>query len=280
MSALLKNINYDKKIERSLLELKNEFGIKVKIGVEIEFYIRSINKSVSIGDDVDLFIESLKGMGTDISEEKGLFQFEVQIAPTTSIMRLIKNIERTKDQIVNLGKNLDLKVIYSPKPFDNTYGSSMHFHISIYDKKNYNIFGHESITTNIYLNSVIASILENLNPCLHLLCGNNPEEYSRFAPNFMSPVNVSWGMNNRTTAIRIPDSNVLNRRIEFRIPSASCDPKIIILFLLKTIQKGMHNKKIAQNLIYGIASDTQYDLVSLYQSAAEAAENCNTKILD
>ena len=60
--------------------------------------------------------------------------------------------------------------------------------------------------------------------------GNDHNEYQRIEPRFMAPVNLSWGGNNRTTAIRIPGTNKLNRRIEFRVPSANCNPGKVIIF--------------------------------------------------
>ena len=39
-------------------------------------------------------------------------------------------------------------------------------------------------------------------------------------PDRNTPINFSWGKNNRTTAIRIPESLPSAKTIEFRVPSS------------------------------------------------------------
>ena len=273
MMRLLDLKIFDNEIKKLTSVLKNQFNIIPKFGVEIEFYLRHKSGKLSKNDVIEAFKDEIKKYDLIVSEEKGLDQFEIQLEPSLDSISLINKIKRSKLNLHKVASNHSLKIIFRPKPFLGTYGSSMHFHLSLYDDKNHNIFSDDTINTNKFLNSVVNSILLILNSSLYLICGDDFEEYSRFIPNFMAPVNISWGSNNRTTAIRIPDSDINSRRLEFRVPSASCDPQKIIFFLLIAVLDAQRNPKATIDRVYGNAADSQYKFNELFNSPSIAKEN-------
>ena len=219
--SLLELEDFSQEIDKLTSVLDRRFSIIPKFGVEIEFYLRDQGKKLVAVKEVENFKKELGANGIILEEEKGLNQFEIQINHTSNISRLLNSIDAIKSNLVSTAEKLGSEILFDPKPFKNDYGSSMHFHLSLHEQGERNIFSEGTISTNKLLNSVISAVLLMLNQSLYFICGDSLEEYDRFIPNFMAPVNVSWGGNNRTTAVRIPESNVYNRRIEFRIPSAS-----------------------------------------------------------
>ena len=205
---LLKLKDFTQEIDKLVDILNRKFCIIPKLGIELEFYLRDRNNKLVTAAEIKRFKEKLEESNIILTEEKGADQFETQINHTSNILKLLSKINTTKSCLVLVAEKLNLKVLFNPKPFKNDYGSSMHFHLSLHDQKERNIFSEESINTNELLNSVISAILLMLNPSLYFFCEDMLEEYDRFTPNFMAPVNVSWGGNNRTTAIRIPESNI------------------------------------------------------------------------
>ncbi|WP_425364155.1 hypothetical protein [Candidatus Tisiphia endosymbiont of Hybos culiciformis] len=103
----------------------------------------------------------------------------------------------------------------------------------------------------------------------------NEDDYLRLDKNFMAPTNVSFGNNNRTVAVRIPDSSP--RRVEHRIASPLTDPYLAIFTILNSILLGLEFPDKINNInkIYGNAFDQQYNLVPLPKSLAEALELFN-----
>ena len=217
--------DFTHEINKLINILDRKLSMTPKLGVEIEFYLRDKNNEFITTETISKFKAELERVGTILEEEKGFNQFETQIAYTSDIQQLLNEIHATKSRLILVAEKLNLKVLFNPKPFKDDYGSSMHFHLSLHNKKGHNIFSEGTISSNKLLNNVISGILLILNQSLYFLCGDNAEEYDRFTPNFMTPVNISWGGNNRTTAIRIPESHIHNRRIEFRVPSALCNPQ-------------------------------------------------------
>jgi glutamine synthetase len=251
--------------------LKDQFSMIPKLGVEIEFYLRDKVGDLCSDEQIEKFRDNLLAKNILLTEENGPQQFEIQINHTSDISKLIDEISLAKSLLNSLADSLGLKAIFRPKPFKAAHGSSMHFHLSLHDKTEHNIFSDNTINTNELLNNIINAILSMLNQYMHFMCGDDAEEYQRFIPNFMAPVNVSWGGNNRTTAIRVPESTSYNRRIEFRIPSASCEPQKIIHFLLLATINGIKHPSWPIKRTYGNASDEQYDeLKKLPYTAHEA----------
>ena len=93
-----------------------------------------------------------------------------------------------------------------PKPISKINGSGMHIHQSIWKGK-----------TPVFSGDVYAGLSET---ALHYIGGilkharaitaiTNPStnSYKRLVPGFEAPVNVCWGLANRSTAIRVPMYN-------------------------------------------------------------------------
>ena len=85
-----------------------------------------------------------------------------------------------------------------------------------------------------------------------------------------TPSSVSWGVNNRTTAIRITPRERGARRIEHRLSSANADLEKVISAIFASIHIGIKEKIIPQEPIYGNAFDEQYTAEKLPQSLEEA----------
>jgi glutamine synthetase len=270
---LLSLKSFDQHIQKILQILNEKLKVTPKFGVEIEFYLRSRDGEIADVEQAACFTENLSANGISIIDEKGEGQFETQINYTECIAQLLKDIASVKSTIVSAANKLELQAIFRPKPFTGSYGSSMHFHLSLHDEVGHNLFSVGAINENEKLNNVIYSILFALNSALYLICGHDPEEYSRFSANFMAPVNVSWGGNNRSTAIRIPNGSILQRRVEFRVPSASCDPQKVIFFLLLSVLGADVNINHGVDRVYGDAAHPQYNLTLLSTTPEVAKRN-------
>jgi glutamine synthetase len=74
-------------------------------------------------------------------------------------------------------------------------------------------------------------------------------------------INYSWGFNNRTCAIRIPQSTFIapsNTRIEHRVCSPVANMNLAIASILYSLSFGITNNLTAAQPIYGDAFDPQY----------------------
>ena len=119
------------------------------------------------------------------------------------------------------------------------------------------------------LQKCIAGILTLSSESLHLLC-RDEADYKRFVPKFMAPTHVSWGGNNRSTIVRIPDSEPESRRIEYRLASSNNEPAAAIFLAVLGILYGLEHELLLYPRTYGNAYDEQYSLQALPKSMGDA----------
>jgi glutamine synthetase len=53
--------------------------------------------------------------------------------------------------------------------------------------------------------------------------------YTRLIPGFWAPTDATWGVENRTTALRVIPGSPKSQRVEYRIAAADANPYIMAL---------------------------------------------------
>ncbi len=237
----------------------------LSIGVELEFYL--FEKGLPCQKDkVDNFISSFlkKSLIYCIEPEKGVSQIELKFSHTKNIEQLCEEILQAKNDACDLAKKLDCDAVFKAQPLLDDCGSAMQFNLSIHDENDKNLLAKNK---NLCENA-IAGMLENID---EMMCfyAPNEDDFLRYdlsrnialhkKGKFTAPINKSYGNDNRSCAIR-----VLKNRIEFRVPSANCEPKSAMDAFVKSVKIGLSQNlkpKIEQK-IYGNAFDEKYKLES------------------
>jgi len=245
-------------------ELFSLYKLTPKIGVELEYYL------VHQDCEIDEALKKIKLNCDRLDKERGWNQFESVLEYSDDIDAILEALELLKSSVSVSSRQYGIKSVFEAKPFDDDYGSALHFHLSMHDENMINAFADNEYESNKLLNQIIAGILDISSESLYLL-SNSDEDFKRFEEGgYLSPSHVSWGGNNRTTIIRIPDSHPINRRIEFRLPHASSDPAIAIAIMLIGALHGLNNLLQAPDRIYGNAYDEKYELQRLPLNMEEA----------
>lgn len=245
------------RLERSILQLKKEFNLTACFGVEIEFFV-SENIDTSILSNL---------VGIEIKPEKGRGQFEIELPPSSGLVEYAAHINFWKERLTIAARKLQGRVDFSAKPKMNDYGSSMHFHLNFIEDREGSL-----------IDFAARALCHFMLPTLIVFLPHK-EDYLRLDHRFMAPVNVSYGNNNRTTAVRIPGS--LPCRLEHRVPSALADPYLVMLTILQSVLHGLRAPGAlgAFRKIYGNAFDEQYNLLPLPKSIEEAKKLFKEELL-
>ena len=61
--------------------------------------------------------------------------------------------------------------------------------------------------------------------------------YTRLIPGFWAPTDATWGVDNRTCALRVVQGSEHSQRVEYRVAAADCNP---YLALAGAIASGLH----------------------------------------
>jgi glutamine synthetase len=144
-----------------------------------------------------------------------------------------------KTGVKEICHQMDVTASFMAKWNDQEDGSSGHSHLSLWDRKGErNAFwdegaeGHMSQTMRQFL----AGVLEKLPECMALYAPVI-NSYKRYVEGTWAPLNTTWGMDNRTCAVRIINVNRGAIRIENRVPGADAN---FYLVFAATLASGLY----------------------------------------
>ena len=127
---------------------------------------------------------------------------------------------------------------FMAKPMQEEPGSAMHIHQSVLDADGNNIFADAAGEMTPRFLAYIAG-LQRYTPELISLYAPNVNSYRRLAPDISAPINLNWGLDNRTVAFRVPNSSPKAMRVENRFPGADANPYLALAATLASGLLGM-----------------------------------------
>ena len=130
------------------------------------------------------------------------------------------------------------------KPICGEPGSAMHIHQSIVDiETGQNIFADDNSDSGFSeLFSYYLGGLQTYIPEVMPMFAPNVNSYRRFLTGESVPVNLHWGIENRTVGLRVPDAPSVAKRVENRIAGADANPYLAIAATLICGYIGMIEK--------------------------------------
>ena len=253
-------------------------GLMPVCGIELEFYIEGDNPSQMLTylqqacypDSPECPVEAIKA-------EVGLHQYEAEFGPTLELCELASVVERFCEMATDITERHGHRFICQSKPYPDRPACGMHVHINLVDVNHQNVFMRQAGEETLLLQYAIGGLLETLPAAMVFFA---PEEacYLRYqmaegTAHSETPTTVSWGGNNRTVAIRIPESSLREqtRRIEHRVPSVEASTFAVLAAVLAGVEYGIHHHIVPQTpKIYGHAFHEQYQPIWLPKSLLEA----------
>jgi glutamine synthetase len=149
-----------------------------------------------------------------------------------------------KDIIHNCALENELTATFMPKPIYQEAGSGMHFHIQL-KKEGENIFFKEGNYADLSDEALyfIGGILKH-GRSLTAFTNPSTNSFKRLLPGFEAPVQLFFGLANRSAAIRIPKyaTSKEMKRIEFRTGDGTCNYYLAMSALLMAGLDGIKNK--------------------------------------
>ncbi len=136
---------------------------------------------------------------------------------------------------------------FMAKPFENDSGNGLHIHLSLEDSKGRNYFskGRERSALPPFskeLRFAVAGLLQTM-PEATAIFAPNMNSYRRLRPEMYAPVDQNWGVNHRAVAIRVPESDARNLRIEHRVAGADANPYLVTAAILAGVDHGLREKR-------------------------------------
>jgi glutamine synthetase len=259
-----------------------ETGYIPVVASEIEFYLSGTLTDAFRDDCYKQFGEA--GILTfEFAEEKAEHHYEISLVHQPDPLRMAESTLLVKKVIGETSMDHGLGALFTAKPFPDKPGSGLHIHLSLKNKDGLNPFikkggEEETATMRAAIGGLCAMMPESMpffapfedSYARYTAQTNEDEEEGARYNN--APVNISWGGNNRTTAIRIPSSTLVpeNRHLEHRVAGSDADPTLVIAAVLAGAHLGLTRNIDAGPKIWGNAFELQYNLPALPTSLKEA----------
>ncbi|HEV3263943.1 MAG TPA: type III glutamate--ammonia ligase [Acidimicrobiales bacterium] len=244
-------------ILRRQLELLDNAGLALKVGAEVEYFLvrREADGSISVADALDVAdapcydaraLTRMYGHLTSVSrhmnalgwsnyandheDANGQFEQNFQYAdPFTTADRVIV----FRYMVHSLASQAGMLATFMPKPFTNLTGNGLHMHLSLWDRDDRSLFDDDTDVRGLGMSAVgyqfVAGLLDHAQALTAVTCPtvNSYKRLAAPAPNSgaaWSPVFATYGGNDRTHMLRIPDAG----RVENRLIDGSANPYLAV----------------------------------------------------
>jgi glutamine synthetase len=136
----------------------------------------------------------------------------------------------------------DMFATFMAKPIAGEPGSAMHVHQSLVDKATgRNLFSNEDGSPSQEFYWYIGGLQRYIPACMSLFAPY-VNSYRRLTRYTAAPINIQWGIDNRTVGIRSPLASPQARRVENRVIGADANPYLALAATLACGYLGIKNR--------------------------------------
>ncbi|HEX8375200.1 MAG TPA: glutamine synthetase family protein, partial [Geminicoccaceae bacterium] len=165
-------------------------------------------------------------------------QFEVNLGHGRDMTRVADEAVMLKRLVKAAARATGQRATFMAKPFEGQSGSGLHAHVSLQDRAGRNLFGETGADGEAALRHAAGGLLA-LMPESLLAFAPNANSYRRLRPHAYAPTAATWGVNNRTVAVRVPPGPAAARRVEHRVAGADANPYLVLAAVLAGIHHGI-----------------------------------------
>lgn len=231
------------------------------------FSMNMLNELAPFWDEFHAAIDALGIVGDTWIHEVGQSQYEINLMHGDALA-VADQAFLFKYAAKEVALKHGLNAVFMAKPIAGQAGSSMHLHQSVLDAAGRNLFtqadGGASPEFSHYIGGLQAYM-----PDLMLVYAPFINSYRRYVTGSQAPVNLHWGLDNRTTGLRIPLSGPEARRVENRIAGADANPYLAIAATLAAGLAGIDEGLAPTDPITGNAYDHAHQLARTFVVAHE-----------
>jgi glutamine synthetase len=267
-----------REVLRRVLGGMADLGFEVLAAVEYEIRLRDgeghpLSSGISYSlaelgrfeEFVAALVPALDALGIELAAvhtEAGPGLLELNLGPRRGL-RAADDALLLKFAVTELAASMGLQASFLAKTASGEEGSSGHIHLSCWSGDS-NAFAPSDPKAALppILGASVAGILDHL-PAASLLLNPTINSYKRLVPGWFAPVNASWGLENRSAAVRaIRSSRPELCRLECRRPGADANPYLALAAVTASAADGIRRRAVPPPPVEGDAY-TRADLPEL-----------------
>jgi glutamine synthetase len=193
---------------------------------------------LDVGNDFRrLAISYLEQIGIPVKDshhEMAASQHGVDLRHTDPLT-MADSIMSSRLVMKQVAEELGCYATFMPKPLMGTDGSGLHTHVSLFeDDRNAFFDPTDAYNLSKVARAFVAGLLRHA-PEITAVTNQWVNSYKRLVPGFDAPLDVCWGVRNRSALVRVPLSKPGKEaacRIEYRAPDAACNPYLTLALIL------------------------------------------------
>ena len=220
------------------VERAKSMGLTILIGAELEFYlldpetgqprdrgiqVYNLARAAELEHVIGPIRNGLNAVGIPIEQSNPEYapgQVEVNMRYGKALT-VADNVILFREIVHEIALKHGYLATFMSKPFIDQSGSGFHTHHSVW--KDYkNIFADNGKLSRKGL-AYLAGLQKRMSEAT-LFVASTPNSYRRRQPLSFCPINCSWGIDNRTVALRVIEGSESAVRVEKRDASADCNP--------------------------------------------------------
>ena len=169
-------------------------------------------------------------------------QYELTLHYRDNVLQAADDLMRLKRLVRMHARLHGVTACFMAKPNEDYAGSGMHLHVSLRDAKGQNVF--VEAVEGQYNDTILHAIggLQQTMGEAMLVFAPHANSWRRFASQSYAPVSPTWGVNNRSVALRIPAGDIRARRIEHRPAGVDANPYLVAATVLAGIRHGLKHR--------------------------------------
>jgi glutamine synthetase len=252
---------------QSVLDEFRDAGFEPLTGVEVEFSLytdeegrepfnartsydmAAIDQAAEVIDEWDDAMDTAGHDLTSVHQESQPGQYEVTLAYGDPLSTMDGAVF-LRHAVSVLARRQGLDATFMPRPRGGEAANGTHFHISLWDEDGgENRFAGaadgalqfpagyrpEKAGLSETARHFVGGLLSHID-ALTAICAPTVNSYKRLVPDIWAPTTVGWGLDNRSTVLRIPPELGPGTRVEHRLPDSACNP---YLALAATLAAGL-----------------------------------------
>ncbi len=255
-----------REVARAVAARLAEHGVRAVIGPELEFFVCEPDASCDAGwkryadEPGNVYVVGRKGdprgllltmlrylrdaalQVTAANHEFSGGQFEINLNHS-ELVDAADRAFRMKSAVQEIARHEGYLATFMAKPFNDEGGSGFHLHVSLVDEDGTNVFGDPAGPDGLSATgrAAIAGVLRHA-PALAAILNPTVNSYKRFGPDTLAPWLIDWGMDNRSTMVRIPPERGGAARMEVRLGDATANPYLAMAAVGAAIYLGLRDR--------------------------------------
>ncbi|MCE3605121.1 glutamine synthetase family protein [Massilia sp. P8910] len=242
------------------LPLRSPIGRSGRAETSRQIYsIDAVNEFDPLFEDIYDFCDLMQLDVDTLIHEIGAGQFGIDLL-SCEPMTMADNVFFFKRTLREAALKHNMYATFMAKPLANEPGSAMHVHQGVTDSRTgLNLFSTPEGAPSPAFYHYIGG-LQRYMPAAMALAAPYVNSYRRIVRHTTAPINVQWGLDNRTVGFRVPESTPQGRTVENRVIGADANPYLAFAVTLACGYLGMTEEIDPSPMTIGSAHALDFEL--------------------